>query len=208
MARVTGPLHSDTASGSFAGSMVYSRWKGRAYVRELVIPTNPKSAKQLGVRAMMQFLSKLWTSLSAPEKASWLEDATAKSISAFNEFISANLLRWQNWLAPTQTNPATEASSALTISAHTYTGGVGQANLSVTASGTTNLQGIAILRSTAEITAPDWTQVIHIIPCTTVGPHVYIDSPLDAGTYHYRAVALNDDGKLGTVLADDTCVVT
>lgn len=208
MARVTGPLHSDTASGSFAKSMVFSSWKGRAYVRELVIPKNPKSAKQQGVRAMMQFLAVTWAGIGGSPQASWLADAVAKGISSFNEFVSANLLRWQDWKGPTVTNPAAEASSALTISAHTYTGGVGQVNISVTASGTTALQGIAILRSTAEITAPDWTQVVHIIPCTTAGPHTYVDSPLVAGTYHYRAAAINTDGVIGTVLADGTATVS
>lgn len=208
MARVTGPLHSDTASGTFAKSMTFSRWKGRPYVRERVIPANPKAPKQLGVRAMMAFLAQAWASIGASPQSSWLLDATAKGISAFNEFISANLKRWQNFQGPTKTNPATEASTGLTVSAHVYTGGIGQVNLSLTASGSTNIWGIAILRSTSTITAADWTQCVAILPCSGAGPHLYVDSPLAAGTYHYRALVINDDGKIGTVLADDTATVT
>jgi hypothetical protein len=157
---------------------------------------------------MMGFLASTWAAISGVSQATWAAAALAKSISAFNEFCSANLLRWQNWQAPTQADPAAEASSALTISAHTYTGGPGQVNLSMTVSGTTSLSGIAILRAAAEITAPDWTKVIAVLPVSTVGPHIYIDSPLEAGTYHYRVVAFNVDGKMGTVLADDTGAAT
>lgn len=46
MAKVTGPLMSMDARGGFAGSMVFSGWKGRNTVRQLVIPANPKSANQ------------------------------------------------------------------------------------------------------------------------------------------------------------------
>ena len=46
MAKVTGPLMSVSASGSFAGAMVFAGWKGRSYVRQLVIPMNPASAGQ------------------------------------------------------------------------------------------------------------------------------------------------------------------
>lgn len=46
MAKVTGPLMSVSATGAFAGSMVFAGWKGRAYVRQLVIPLNPRSAGQ------------------------------------------------------------------------------------------------------------------------------------------------------------------
>lgn len=46
MAKVTGALFSMDASGGFAGQMVFSKWKGRAYARQLVIPANPRSAGQ------------------------------------------------------------------------------------------------------------------------------------------------------------------
>lgn len=46
MAKVTGPLMSVSASGAFASSMVFASWKGTSYVRQLVVPLNPKSAGQ------------------------------------------------------------------------------------------------------------------------------------------------------------------
>jgi len=208
MARVQGPLFSQDASGTVAGTLTYSKWKGRNYVRNRVDPANPKTAKQTGVRAMMQFLAQTWATIAAEVQATWVELADSRQISAFNAFVSNNLSRWQNFLGPSQANPAAETSTPLTISAHTYTGGSKQVTLSLTASGNTALQGIAIFRDTAEITTTDWTKCIHIIQCTTAGPHVFVDSPLDAGTYHYRACTVQTDGVLGTILADASVVAT
>lgn len=46
MAKVTMPLMSATASGKLAGAMVFFGWKGKAVVRNLVIPTNKMSVGQ------------------------------------------------------------------------------------------------------------------------------------------------------------------
>jgi hypothetical protein len=196
------------ASGKFAGSVVYSKWKGRNYARELVTPKNPKTAKQTGVRSMMQFLAQAWKLISGPNQATWDDLAETKAISPFNAYVSENLQRWQTNNGPTQAYPAAEASSGLTVSSHTYTPGVGYAQLSLTPSGATSIWGFVIYRDTATITAPGWPLAIAVIPADGANPVTYVDSPLEAGTYHYRAAVLNADGKVGTVLADDTCVVT
>ena len=46
MAKVTGPLMSMSASGKIADSIVFSIWKGTAYVRQWLKPANPQSADQ------------------------------------------------------------------------------------------------------------------------------------------------------------------
>lgn len=46
MAKVSGPLMSMDASGKFGGAIVFSKWKGRNVVRQLVVPANPNSAGQ------------------------------------------------------------------------------------------------------------------------------------------------------------------
>jgi hypothetical protein len=208
MARVSGPLHSDTASGTFAKSLTYSTWKGRPYVRECVTPMNPKSAKQTGVRAMMSFLSQIWLGLSALNKATWDDLAAAKAISSFNAFVSECLSRWQLIKGPTEAYPAAEASTPLTVTTQTLTGAAGYATVAITPSGSTNIWALAIFRSTAEITAPSWANCVAVIPANGASLVSYVDSPLDAGTYHYRTAVMNVDGIIGTVKADATCVVT
>lgn len=46
MAKVSGPLFSLEASGSYGGALTFAKWKGRQYCRQLVIPANPNSADQ------------------------------------------------------------------------------------------------------------------------------------------------------------------
>lgn len=46
MAKVSGPLFSMEASGAYGGAIVFAKWKGRQYSRQLVIPANPNSADQ------------------------------------------------------------------------------------------------------------------------------------------------------------------
>lgn len=46
MARVTGPLMSMSASGKLAKAIVFSIWRGGAYVRQYIIPANPQMTDQ------------------------------------------------------------------------------------------------------------------------------------------------------------------
>jgi hypothetical protein len=46
MAKVSGALFSMEASGAYGGSLVFAKWKGRQYCRQLVIPANPHAADQ------------------------------------------------------------------------------------------------------------------------------------------------------------------
>lgn len=53
MAKVTGPLMSMSASGKIGDAIVFSIWKGQAYVRQWLIPANPQSAGQGDTRIIM-----------------------------------------------------------------------------------------------------------------------------------------------------------
>lgn len=50
MAIVSGPLMSMDASGAFGGTLVFTKWKGRPVVRQLVTPSNPQTADQVAAR--------------------------------------------------------------------------------------------------------------------------------------------------------------
>lgn len=208
MARVTGPLMSIDASGTLGKTLTFAKWKGRNYVRERVIPANPKSALQTGVRSMMSFLSQMWQGIAALDKATWDTLAETKAISAFNAYVSENLTRWQNFFSPTEAFPAAEASTPLTITTQTLTGAAGYATVELTPSGASDIWGLLIFRDTAEITAPSWANCIAVIEADGANPVTHVDSPLAAGTYHYRSAVINTDGVIGTVKTDDTAVVT
>lgn len=196
------------ASGKFGGAMVFGKWKGRNTVRKLVTPANPKAAKQLGVRAVFGFCAAMWAAISAPNKATWEALGLSKSISAFNAYVSENCKRFQNMFGPTQANPAAEASTALTITTQTATGGVGEVTLSITPSGGTALWGYVIYRDSASITTPTWSLAVAMIEGDGANAVTFVDTPLEAGTYHYRVGTVQSDGVLGTVHADGSATVT
>lgn len=208
MAVVNGPLMSLDASGTVAETLVYGHWKGRNVVRQRVVPNNPKSAAQTGQRSMFAFLTKHWSLLSGADQATYDDLAESQQITAFNAYVQVNLDRWQQNKAPSETYPAEEAATPLTVSDMTLTGYAGYATISVTPSGATAIGGIAIFRDTAEITSPNWANCVAVVEADGANAVLTTDSPLDADTYHYRAAIFTDDGQLGTVIADDTAVVT
>jgi hypothetical protein len=62
MAKVTGPLHSDTASGTFNDTLTYDK---RGYVRVRVIPANPQTAAQGDVRQKLLAVQKALSVIGA-----------------------------------------------------------------------------------------------------------------------------------------------
>lgn len=53
MAKVYGPLHSDSASGKLANSLVFFGWKGLNVVRKYLIPANPQTGPQGDIRMIL-----------------------------------------------------------------------------------------------------------------------------------------------------------
>jgi len=208
MARTTAPLFSMSASGTLNDSIVFSNWKGRSYVRSHVIPHNPKSAAQTGIRAMMKFLSQQWAGLSTANQATWATLADAKKVSAFNAFVSYNLARWREFKGPSIEYPAAETVSAGTVTLGAPAGGPRNIVLTLTPSTATNMVGIVIFRDSATIVTANWNIAIAIAAVSSTDPITYTDSPLDAGTYHYRAALLTDDGNIGTACADQSGTAT
>jgi len=111
MVKVTGPMMSMAASGTLADTLVFGTWKGRPYVRERVIPSNPKTGPQVGRRAMFKFLSQEWDALLAATKATWQTPADQLVASPFNAYLAENMNRWHNFKAPTQASPAAEGDT-------------------------------------------------------------------------------------------------
>lgn len=93
MATTKAPLFVLDASGSLAKSIVFSKWKGRTYVRRHSIPSNPKTGLQTGVRAVMKFVTQNYKVLSAANKAEWLAQAAADNITALNAHVRDSIQR-------------------------------------------------------------------------------------------------------------------
>jgi hypothetical protein len=208
MAKLTGPLMSLDASGSVAGTLTFSKWKGRPYVRQLVIPSNPKSVKQTSVRAMLKFLAQAWNGLTAPQKASWLPLATAGTFSNFNGYTSENQSRWSNFLAPGANYPIGTTGAAEAFGTQSATGGVGLITLNWDAGAVGTNFGVLIHRSTILGFAPAFDNLVAVALDKDALAHSYVDTPLVPGTYYYRLIPFTLDGAKGAAWAEINAVVT
>ncbi len=197
MVKVAGPAFSLDASGKLGGALVFSKWKGRNYIRSLVKPANPKSGGQVGMRSMFKFLSQEWSGLTDAEKATWEDRASALVASPFNGFMSYNQRRWRDFTGPSQEDPAAEISTPATGPTGVATPLERTMEIVLTDTVTAPDWGYAIFRSTGAIFTLAWANCVAIVPWDVAGTTTWIDAPLEPGTYYYNAIGLNDDGVKG-----------
>ena len=184
------------ASGQIGGALVFSKWKGRPYVRSLVKPSNPKSPGQVGIRAMMRFLSQSWKENFDAFEGGWIDYAKLANVSPFNAYISHNMRSWREFRG-IMPNPTLEpAATAITITLD-VTPGQRYALVEATPSAATVLIGIAIFRALETITAINWNNCVAIIPTNTTDEVSWTDAPLAAGTYYWAAAALTSLRAIG-----------
>lgn len=201
MVKVTAPALSLDASGSVAGTMVFSKWKGRNYVRSLVKPKNPRSGAQTGVRAMFAFLSQIWAGILAAHQNTWQDRADAGTFSLFNAFMQGNALRWRNYLTPSKATPAAELESVDDPTIASATPGVRQVTVSVSLSGAgAGTWGVILYRGLASDFVAGLTNAIQVRPHVG-GEAMFVDTPLLPRDYWYRAQAFTADGVQGVATA-------
>lgn len=80
MAKVTGPLQSNEARGGI-GALVFNTWRGISTVKMMKSPAQPRTARQLAVRAFLTTCSRAWAGLSAANRATWTTWATDHPVS-------------------------------------------------------------------------------------------------------------------------------
>jgi hypothetical protein len=208
MALTTGPLMSLDASGSVAKTIVFSKWKGRNYVRQLVTPANPKSDKQVSVRAMFKFLSEAWAFLTAPNQGTWDAIAASLSVSPFNAYVRENQSRWGSFLAPGKESPVGTTGTAGTLAAQSATGGVGQATLTIDLAVVNDNWNVQLHRSTSIGFTPSFSTLIGVVRDEDLNVHTFVDTPLAADTYYYRWIPCTDDGLTDAAFAEINAIVT
>lgn len=208
MVKVAGPAFSMDASGKLGGALVFSKWKGRNYIRSLVKPANPQSGGQVGMRSMFRFLSQNWAALTTVQKATWDDLADAGIISPFNAFMQQNQARWRNFLTPTISWPATESGTAALTPTIVATGGLRQVSIAYSTATINDNWGLNIFRDPVTAFTPAWTNCVQSVLFNTTGGATWVDTPLDPGTYYYRYMTFTDDGVKDLIVAEDSAVVT
>lgn len=94
MAKVTAPMLSLDAKGSFGDTMTYGSWKGIKYARFKATPANPNTAGQQAQRTTFSNAVAGWKAQDGTTQTTWNERAATLGLkmSGFNlwtrEFIS------------------------------------------------------------------------------------------------------------------------
>jgi hypothetical protein len=201
MAVVKAPLFSLDASGSIAKSIVFSKWRGRNYVRRHAIPSNPRSGLQLGVRAVLKFVTQDWTNLSAAIQAAWADLAAGTNITELNAAVAYNVAaarRDEGIIRSPGEDAGTTPDAAASF---VTTAGIKSVSIAWTAD-TNDPEYCWMLYRDIGATCDSLPEnLIAVLPAATLS---YLDIGLLTGTqYAYTIVGGNYDGVRGADAADD-----
>lgn len=194
MVKVYGPMMSLDASGTIGKAITFSKWKGRNYARERVIPANPKSGAQTGRRAMFKFLTQAWDALTDGDKATWQPLADQLVALTFNAYVAEGMEGWHNFLTPAMATPATRIG---TPSDNALTAAVWEENrikLSLAGSALGDAWGIVIFAKEGGAVTPAVGNAIVTDPDTTIAAHDIFWTPPTVATWHFDSIAFADDG--------------
>ncbi len=207
MVKVSGPMMSLGASGTLADTITFATWKGRPYVRERVIPSNPQSGAQTGRRSMFKFTTQNWTNLSAPKKATWQDLADQIVASPFNAFIRQNMENWHNFLAPSEEASALRSDVAgVSDNASDGTWEENRIKLETTLATLNQNWGLIIFASDTTSFTPAVGNVIQVQYLITTDPGVWYWTPSISDTYYFRNQPFSFEGKLGALEAEYSAV--
>lgn len=91
MAKTTAPLLSFGARGQIAKTMVSSKWRGISYMRQYVVPGNPRTTAQQGVRKLFAYMREMWKLAPGGVTAAWNAFAAGRPFLGLNKFIGENV---------------------------------------------------------------------------------------------------------------------
>lgn len=109
MAKTTAPLLGFGASGAIGKTQVYAKWRGVAYARRYVVPSNPNSLSQQATRGVFKWLAATFKLLDPAVQAVFFLGAKGRPLTDRNLYTSANL----SALRGTDMSPATDLSGGV-----------------------------------------------------------------------------------------------
>ncbi len=208
MVLVQAPALSLEASGQLGGALVFSKWKGRAYVRTLVKPANPRSGGQVGVRSMFAFLAKDWRNLIAGDQSSWETRADQKIVSPFNAYMGFNQFRMRNFLAPTTLDPPATADTPAVVGITTAIAGVRSITVTIPITTANDGWGVMVFRQLTTGFSTAFDNLVFVGPLDGANDIVFVDSPLVPDEYFYNFREFTEDGQLAAEDGEISATVT
>lgn len=91
MSKTTAPLLSFNARGAIGKTMVSSSWRGVKYMRQYVVPANPRTVAQQTVRKTFALLREMYKLAPALIRAPWDAFAQGRPFTGMNKFVGENV---------------------------------------------------------------------------------------------------------------------
>ena len=208
MVKLKGPALSGAAAGALGGTLIFSQAKGRRYLKRWHKPTDPRSHKQIAMRAILRFLSQEWRKISTPDQLLWKPLAAQTNVSPFNAFQAFNLARWRDGHGPSQipqTDTAGYFGTGTTPTATAVSRGV---LFSRTVTTVENLWALSIYNVAASEDPYAWGRLINLLFERSVATHTWTWRPIPPGTYYFALSLCKIHGEQWTSQYNRTVVVT
>jgi len=202
MARTKAPLLSLDASGSIAKAIVYSKWKGRSYVRSSVKPSNPKSGLQVGMRASLKFLTQIYAHIGATAQANWKAAAKKQNITALDQMVKVNQTRQRQNFGMIEDPAFTAGAVEAAPGAPSATAQPKSLALAWTDSAGANDWCTAVFMSVTNGFTPDVSNMIAIVPHGN--QKLVVEKLVTGTTYYFQLAGEEHGGTMGTKTAQFT----
>lgn len=198
MAKLIGPLMSMDASGTVAGTLTFAKWKGRNYVRQRVIPSNPQTAAQTGVRATFGGTIALYKANKVALDSAFDTLAKQRNFSPINAFTGFTQKQFsKGFSAANSPNPTNEAPAANDTALAANIEGK-YVTLTWTDSASEDAWASSLYMKEGGAPSAVWNLQIALIPA---GVQTFTLGPLAAGDYQFASAAVSENGgqiALGT----------
>ena len=188
MVKLRGPGLSTHAGGTLADQLIFSNWKGRAYLKTHRKPKQPRSPGQVAMRAMMSFLSAEWAQIIPENQATWDELAKHDNVSPFNAYQGYNLQRWASFEAPSKKYPALEFGTAPTTTPLVLFGLRHAIRVTYSVTIAASGWGNDIHHVTGSGQPVHYNDLLHVEPCAGAEDKDFLITGLAAGL-HWLAIA-------------------
>jgi len=196
MARVNAPLLSLDASGTIAKAITFSKWKGRNYVRTRVIPANPRSGLQTGMRAGIATYPYIWNvRLLAAGQAPWNAAVGSEAISGYNLFTRHSQRSLRNNYGPFYT-PLDMAQTDTPAAPGDAAAAQDGTDMDVTWTDCPVGYGLMVFHS---LTTPFTPAIANLIACVPAGLQLYTHKNPSLGTHYYDCRTWGEDGGVGAL---------
>ena len=200
MAKLIGPLFSETASGTLAGILNYRRQRKSNTVRKNPRPKQPRSPAQQGTWSMFQFLVTEWPQLSAAQQATWSAADIDPTRDNFRKYMKYNLDRWARFAFPSQEFPADETFGTINTAIFQVSGKTYYVQMAFALiPSLRDFWAFAVQRQKDTPPTIERNLTTFVFRPTVTGFLFADDHPPRPGTYHYKAIGFATKGKPFTI---------